>query len=160
VMACDLARACVLAALIMMGMHGAGHAGFLPALGPLFVVINPVEIEKKDPSAERDKAGRLPVGDDPSTVIARTISELLPNYIQRGLEKGLDRRIIIVQSADRNAGNPVSAAIDSKVISMGALGVRVAASVVTPEFSSEKEKKLCFCHPPLTTASLMTSCRI
>jgi hypothetical protein len=79
-------------------------------------------------------------------VIARTTGELMFNYIQRGLERGLARRVIGIQlsSKDEMSGpqaERLSATVALKVIGDG-LGVKVSARVTTLPTRAEGEETL------------------
>ena len=73
-----------------------------------------------------------------SDVIARTVLELFPNYIQRIFERSFNRAIIVETvdpvdhrpTADASGKDIPSIVITPKIISMGDLGVRVSAQVV------------------------------
>ncbi len=84
-------RAC-LATIILIACHSNGFSGFT-SVGPLYVGIAPIEIQNASPITsdrlENDKNNAL------SEVISRTVADLLPSYLQRGLEKGLQRRVSV-----------------------------------------------------------------
>src|SRR5205085_10912577 len=81
-----------------------------------------------------------------SPVIARTVGDLMFNYVQRGLERGIDRRVVGVQVANKDAtsgpeGQRLSANVALKVLG-DVRGVIVSARVVTLAIRAEGEETL------------------
>src|SRR5450759_4697924 len=93
--------------------------------GTILVGLAPVEVRvEKD---QRQDSG-------PSDYLAKTTVELLPNYIQRGLERGLDRRVVIANlptpdPVDGSSAIP-SAELYPTVQSMGTLGIRITVRLL------------------------------
>jgi len=105
----------------------------ITASGPLAVGMRAPDV-RTEPSPNTSSPPRP---DRPSSdLIARTVSELLPNYIVRGLERGLERRVIVVERFDSQTfkgseGQDLAAIITPRVINAGSFGVRVSTSVAT-----------------------------
>ncbi|MCK1626565.1 hypothetical protein IVA98_26080 [Bradyrhizobium sp. 160] len=99
--------------------------------GPLTIGLAPVDLRSDDPNAAQgEPSGKL------SNLIARTVGELLPNYIQRVFERGFDRPVSIVRTGPINlaqgtlpSDTPPVVIIPS-IVSTGSLGVRVSARIV------------------------------
>jgi hypothetical protein len=69
-----------------------------------------------------------------SDIVARTVLDLLPNYIVRGLERALQRRVVVVEQFDPQTftglnGQKLDAIITPRVINAGSYGVRVSTNV-------------------------------
>jgi hypothetical protein len=106
--------------------------------GQVAVGILPVELEFSSPIKSALNS---------SDVIARTLNDLIFNYIQHGLERGLDRRVSAtkVASADVETGpegQRLIATIALKITSSGILGLRVSAGIVARPSQSEAEETL------------------
>jgi hypothetical protein len=100
--------------------------------GPISVGLTPVEMREDKPT--------LPVRGDStaaglSAFIARNVSDLLPNYLQRSLERAFERQVSITSVpaatlADGSVDRTLNAIISPTVENMGPLGVRVSAKIV------------------------------
>src|SRR5260370_37476337 len=65
--------------------------------GPLAIGLAPIDLRSEDPKAvPAEPSAKL------SDVIARTVGELFPNYVQRVFEKSFDRPVTIVATGPIN----------------------------------------------------------
>src|SRR5262249_41525535 len=120
-------RSFCLTIIIVIACYSNGFSQFNTS-GPLYVGIVPIEIQNASPITgdrlQNDKNNVL------SDVIVRTVVDLFPNYLQRGLEKGLQRRVSvsILKSAQPDAF--LNAVVTPTITNNGALGVRVTADLM------------------------------
>jgi hypothetical protein len=91
--------------------------------------------------AESPPEFRFDRGDD---LISRTVVEVLPNYILRGLEQGLNRRVTVVPNFNPDSfttqdGQSVDAVVSPTVTVVPGLGVRILTRVAVRGSSSGRE---------------------
>jgi hypothetical protein len=101
----------------------AGESGGIIGTGMLSIGMKPVELNSVSSLARG--------GDAATDLIAQNVQELLPSYIQRGFEKGLDRRVSITQISQSSDGLPSAyqAIVSPTVTNLGKLGVRVSVKL-------------------------------
>lgn len=116
-----------LLSLTMLALSATPSMGQVIGSGTIVVGLAPVEFRvegKPDPNSS-DQFAKA------SEYLAKAAAELVSNYIQRGFEKGLDRKVTIVNlpltsSPDGSIAQP-TAEVYSTVQSMGNLGIRISA---------------------------------
>lgn len=86
---------------------------------------------KPDVQFDRPTSGR-----GAEDLVTRTVVELLPDYVVRGLERGLERRIVVVPSFDTatflgRERQSLGAIVENQILSAPGLGVRVSTKIST-----------------------------
>src|SRR5689334_7839359 len=127
-MACNPFISRCAALLLLLLAIGNASAQSVFSTGPLVIGITPVETT----ISQTPTSTRINAENSSSELIARTMAELVPTYIERAFEKALERRVLIVRVPEANPNEAfsdplLSAVISSQVFGMGDLGVRVTA---------------------------------
>jgi len=88
------------------------------------------------PAILPDRLGADASGPDGSSsaVVAQTVQELLPDYLRRTLERGLDRQVVVTGSYNSEQftstdGRPLGAIIESTIANDGVRGIRVTTKI-------------------------------
>jgi len=100
--------------------------------GPLIVGMKPTELQTERVTTSSSRPNEAALSD----VLARTVQDLLPGYIVRSLERGLDRRVVVLQKFNADSftgpnGEPLGAIIEPRVVSISGLGVKMSAKITT-----------------------------
>jgi hypothetical protein len=146
----DCKNLLAIAAAIFAFFSDAPGFGQVIGSGTVIVGLAPVDLrtEKANTSSRPEP--------DSSDLLAKTASELLPNYIQRGLERGLDRRVSTIPlppTSGTVASTPAANfQLYPTVVNMGFLGTRI-----TVRASSKSDSPTAASEQPLGEEVLLLS---
>jgi hypothetical protein len=123
-------RFLVVLTLLFVAFARPALSGFAPTAGyVVYVALSPVELRTEKASSDRK--------DDFSDLIAKTLVELLPNYLQKGIERALDRRVVLVNDQLGTGLVEIpNIELNPTVVNMGAIGIRVSVRVMRRSDSS------------------------